>query len=66
LTVTDRSLRGICHEGSNHEKNQALSVPEHGRSVVVGLKAILSDTTNFDCEGLSQRVLAQTERRSQI
>ena len=52
--VTDGSLRGVCHEGSHHEKNQSLFVPERGWWLMVGLKAIFSDTTNFDFEGLSQ------------
>jgi len=33
---------------------------------MVGMMAIFSGTTNFDFEGLSQRVLAQAERYSQI
>ncbi len=63
--MIDRSLRGACHEGSDHEKNPTNRTDTgDGWSVMMELKAIFPGTTNFDFEGLSQRVLAQAERHS--
>jgi hypothetical protein len=51
--VTGRSLRGVCHEGSNHEKNPDRACARARLVSYSGIEGDIFGTTNY--EGLSWR-----------